>query len=738
VETIHPKHARHPFTYFRDEAGVPHIEAATWHEALYGLGYLHALDRPTQVLFGRTLANGRAAERISDTPHLLETDRFFRRAALYRHLGREVPALDERILEQVVFYCDGLNDALRNSGRSLPMWATGFHPEPWNPEAVLLIGNLLSFGGLAVGQQQNERLLLELIQLGIEPRRLRELFSPALDNVDFDLLRNVKTSSRLSDEALELITDLPRLAGSNAWAVSPQRSASGAALLSADPHLEINRLPAIWYEACLRWNGNYVIGATLPGCPLFAVARTRDLAWGVTYLKGDTSDYFIEDCRREGDAWQYRRGEAWHNFAVREEHIERKGSEAETLRIYENELGTLETDLDAQGPGLHLSVRWIGNADGASRSIGTWLDLIAADSVKAGMAIVRQCSQPSLVWVFADRKGHIGRQAGGWFPRRREGHLGLTPVAAWDESNRWQGHWPGSELPGDYDPPEGFIASANENINPPGGPPFITVPLPDYRKRRIDERLAQLPQATLEDMQRLQYDVISTQARDLLPIFLPHMPAGPQKQRLAVWDYSYAPDSTEATLFQRLYRNVLLEIFGHEQGIGWRRMLYLCTRAGYSAMVLAAIDRVLKKEKSSWWSERDKGELIRRAAERLTDEQDEPWSAVNSFHFVNRYFEGRRVGHVLGFHSDAIAMPGCHATPFQGHLLMTATRESTFAPSYHFVADLSTDEAWTNLPGGPSESRFSKYYRSDIPRWIAGDYKQLAWPEAEDAAQPVE
>ncbi len=63
-------------------------------------------------------------------------------------------------------------------------------------------------------------------------------------------------------------------------------------------------------------------------------------------------------------------------------------------------------------------------------------------------------------------------------------------------------------------------------------------------------------------MQELQYDVVSTQARDLLTVFLPHLPQGPIKQRLADWDFSYAPGSLEATLFTKLYRNVLLEIFG--------------------------------------------------------------------------------------------------------------------------------------------------------------------------------
>src|SRR6202022_720087 len=105
---------------------------------------------------------------------------------------------------------------------------------------------------------------------------------------DFDLLRQLRMKRQLSDDALELLTDLPRLAGSNAWAVGPGRSGSGAALLACDPHLEVNRLPAIWYEAVLRWGAHgehYAMGATLPGCPLLAVARTERLAWGGTYLK---------------------------------------------------------------------------------------------------------------------------------------------------------------------------------------------------------------------------------------------------------------------------------------------------------------------------------------------------------------------------------------------------------------------------------------------------------------------
>ncbi len=717
---------RRRFEAARDENGVPHVRAATWLDALFGLGFMHATDRPTQLLFARSVASGRAAEEISDTPELLETDRFFRRIGLNLDLETEVRLLEDRTFTQLTAYCEGVNEGLKGSGRSLPMRAAGFQPQPWNQQSVLLIGKLLSLGGLAVSQIQNERLLIELIHAGVNDESLRELFAPRLDDVDFAMIRQIKMANPLSDEALEMITDLPRLAGSNAWAVSPKRSATGHALLAADPHLEINRLPAIWYEAVLEWDDHYVMGASLPGCPLFAVARTKRLAWGVTYMKGDTVDYFVEDCRPGGETgWQYRRGDRWHDLRLREEKLIRKGSPEITMQVYQSPQGIIEGTLDEKGEGLHLALAWSGSQQGNGTAISAWLDVIAAENTRAAMRVARDCAQPTLCWVFADADGHIGLQSCGRFPKRGGGQIGLAPIPAWDEANHWQG-WIASELlPSIYDPPEGFVATANEEKNPPGLPMLVTQPLNDYRKRRISERLGELRAATIDDMQSLQYDLISLQARDLLAVFMPHLPDGRVKTALSNWDYSYGPDSKEASLFLKLYRNVIVQVLGHEQGIGWRRMLYICTRAGYSMMVLAAADRMLKRDKSIWWRGRDKGELIRRAGERTENEPDQPWSSVNSFHFTDRFFGKHQVGRMLGFNSRRYPMPGNHATPFQGHVLQTATRESTFAPSYHFVTDLGTDEAWTNLPGGPSESRFSKLYKNDVARWFAGEYKRL-------------
>ncbi len=106
------KNARRRFSVARDLHGVPHISANSWREALYGLGYMHAIDRPTQLLFSRAVASGQSTELIADKPELLEMDRFFRRAGLYQHLDAEVGNLDDKTFDQLTAYCEGVNDGI--------------------------------------------------------------------------------------------------------------------------------------------------------------------------------------------------------------------------------------------------------------------------------------------------------------------------------------------------------------------------------------------------------------------------------------------------------------------------------------------------------------------------------------------------------------------------------------------------------------------------------------------------
>ena len=101
MEPIRTKSARYEFKAARDDNGVPHVDAPSWREALYAWGYMHAIDRPTQLYFARAVASGRAAERIANKPELLEMDLFIRRAGLYRDLDREIKRLPDTTLAQL-------------------------------------------------------------------------------------------------------------------------------------------------------------------------------------------------------------------------------------------------------------------------------------------------------------------------------------------------------------------------------------------------------------------------------------------------------------------------------------------------------------------------------------------------------------------------------------------------------------------------------------------------------------
>ena len=326
------------------------------------------------------------------------------------------------------------------------------------------------------------------------------------------------------------------------------------------------------------------MGATLPGCPLFAVAHNENVAWGVTYLKGDTCDYFIEDCRPGGaTGWQYRRGDQWKDFDVRQETIVRKHHPTETIPVYYNSVGTLKSPFDGECRGsICRLLGWVDTARGRSFDRHLARYACVARQRQQAMDVARECPLPTLCWVFADRDGHIGLQANGWFPDRGGGHSGLLPIPAWNERNHWRGRLverrfaAQSTIHRKVSSPRQMRTSSR-----PRGPQLVTLPVPDYRKRRIVERLAAMSQATIDDMQKLQYDVVSMQARDLLADL---------SAALARWADQAAAIGLGLRLRRRECRGDTVRaaciatfcwrLFGHEQGIGWRRMLYLCSAQG--------------------------------------------------------------------------------------------------------------------------------------------------------------
>ena len=155
----------------------------------------------------------------------------------------------------------------------------------------------MSFVGLAQAQGDAETVLLQALRAGVDPAKLARLFHPRLDGLDDALLAAIRAVRHVSP----LVPGLPPLSGlwaSNNVAVAGRLSSSGAALYATDPHLEVNRLPAIWYEVVGELpDGDFRIGVTVPGVPGLVMGRTRAIAGGFTYGFADAASSSAESSR---------------------------------------------------------------------------------------------------------------------------------------------------------------------------------------------------------------------------------------------------------------------------------------------------------------------------------------------------------------------------------------------------------------------------------------------------------
>src|SRR6266540_487917 len=347
----------------RGPDGVVRIGAASEADLYRGLGYCHGHDRALQLLLMRVLLSGRACTLLQDDDEMFELDRLFRRVGLDRGAHEEVAELTPQDRALAEAYCAGVNEAL---ARRVPweLRLLRYRPDPWTVADSIAISRAMGYVQAGQHQADMERLLVQMVQAGVPRERLEELFPGRLDGLDVELVREVRLSERLVPDSVRWAVGLPRALASNNWVIAPGRTHSGAAILASDPHLEVNRLPAVWYESVLEFDDRFAIVATIPGLPVPAVGRTNDLAWGPTYGCMDMVDSWVEDCR-DGS---YRRRVAgqdhWEPFGVRTEVIARKHRPDVTLTFYENDHGVL--DGDPHDAGLYLSTRWSGARTGAA------------------------------------------------------------------------------------------------------------------------------------------------------------------------------------------------------------------------------------------------------------------------------------------------------------------------------------------------------------------------------------
>lgn len=251
--------------------------------------------------------------------------------------------------------------------------------------------------------------------------------------------------------------------GSNGWAVGPKRSASGRALLLANPH---NPWSAqyLWHEAQLTSPEVNIYGAALVGLPFLVIAFNDHLGWTHTVNAHDGADLYRLNIV-EGGGYRFD-GEVLQ-FGRREKTLKVKNADGslreEKLLIRTSVHGPVVGQVD----GSDVALRVVG-LDSPGIFEQYW-EMSTATNLPEFETALRKMQMPLLTVIYADRDGHILKLFGGQTPVRSSGDWsywsgvvpGDTSATLWTEVHAYD------DLPRVVDPESGWLQNANE-------PPWTT------------------------------------------------------------------------------------------------------------------------------------------------------------------------------------------------------------------------------------------------------------------------
>lgn len=544
-----------PVTVVRDADGVAHINADSISDAYRALGFVHAQDRLWQMEFQRLVAAGRLSEAVGEPG--LDTDIFLRTIGVAQAAENAWANLDDAEMRRwLEAYTAGVNSYLESRSGVLPpeFLLLGHEPEPFTPVDIIGWGKMMAWD--LAGNWDRELLRARLMTL-LDEQEVRNLYPqwPGDMHVTIEgswsdpegpaspVSGDTEEPGEAEPEELPLPPgqaatpdilaqfDLaavaaafrPRLsydAGSNAWVLAGEHTASGMPLLANDPHLGMSA-PSLWYLVHIQAPGLDVMGGSLPGTPAVLLGRNADIAWGLTNTGTDVQDLFIEQLSPTDDG-AYLTEDGYVDFTVRTEVIRVKGQEDVVLEVRESRHGPVVSDIagdfgeiaELDGNRYVLTLRWSA-LDETDGTVGAVVRLNQATDWESFNAALEGFANPQQNIMYADMEGNVGFLAPGRVPVRPQGD-GFAPVPGWTGEYSWTGYVPFAELPRSYNPPGGRIINANQQVTPADYPHLLTLDWTvPYRADRIIELLDSLERHNVRSSMRIQTDEVSLYAREL-------------------------------------------------------------------------------------------------------------------------------------------------------------------------------------------------------------------------------
>lgn len=358
--------------------------------------------------------------------------------------------------------------------------------------------------------------------------------------------------------------------GSNGWAIAPKRSASGKAMLLANPHLPWGDL-FLWYEAQITAPGINASGATLVGIPVLAIAFNDNLGWTHTV--------------NTHDGWDTYELKLQNNGYVLDGKVRTFETTSQLLKVKQKNGSLQEQKIllksSVHGPvvsekgGKALALRVVG--EDRPGVLEQWWDMARSQNLTEFQQALRRLQLPMFTVMYSDRQGHIMHLFNGVVPVRQEGDFkywqGIIPGDT--SKTLWTKFHPYQDLPKVIDPPSGWLQNANDPpwtttfpaaIKADNYPSYMAPRGPmDFRAQSSAKMLAEDESISFEEMIAYKHSTHMELAERILDDLInAAQQQGNELARraakvLAAWDRRTDANSKGAVLFNFWVENVDLD-----------------------------------------------------------------------------------------------------------------------------------------------------------------------------------
>lgn len=731
-----------PVSVRYDERGVPHIQAANERDMYRALGYVHAQDRLFQMEIMRRLARGELAEILGSK--LIATDTLFRSLRIREQATLMAQREDKQGATWLALqaYLDGVN-RWQAGHRPMEFDLLGITPRPFTAEDTFSIAGYLAYS-FAAAFRTEPALTYIRDQLGPDYLNIFDLdwhpdgaVATPLAAADW---RSLEQLAAVSEQALHS-AGIPQFEGSNAWALSGQRTRSGKPLLAGDPHISF-AVPAIWYEAELSAPGFQLYGYHQALNPFAMLGHNRDFGWSLTMFQNDDVDLIAERVNPANDQQVLIDGQ-WQSLDTRTEQIAVKGAPAVQLTLRRSAHGPIVNDVLGEAAGATPIALWWAFLESENPILQGFDQLNRADTLDKMRRAAGKIHAPGLNLVWANAQGDIGWWAAARLPIRP---AGVNPSFLLDGSSagaKKLGFQPFDANPHEENPARGYVLSAN--AQPPASEPIPGYyNLPD-RGRRLDHLLADADTKwDAQGTQALQLDVSNDYGpRTLAPLLatLRAVAEGDEEtqlvEQLAAWEGDYPLDSTSATLFNQFLYELAFGALHDELGDTWFRLL-ISTRA-----IDAALPRLAGDPDSPWWKTRgsstvsDRRSVVQVAWQRSLAHLSETlgpdtarWQWGKAHTLTHQHPLAVQKPLDLLLNVGPYPAPGTHEVPNNlSAKIGPAPWPVTYGPSTRRVIDFAdVGQALTINPVGQSGVPFDRHYADQAQDYINGQYFKARTP----------